>query len=319
MAANNLQKLRSRLKKQAEDAIENGSRNPLDFVPKIGKTNVRFLPPINEDELFYHTHAYHYFPHDGGKFVYTPRKFDVDGVQKEDPVDVAVKQWYALAEKSGDANIKQYASTLKRKRHFFFNVILLDEEDLAKKYRVLQDRSNDGKLAKLVCITMGLPFFRDVQDNWVDQASLEIDEEKDYFDLIDIEEGHDFKITMEKDGDNPWDITYAKSFAVKKSRALTTEELKLMETRVDLKNYVSYETNYNVLKQLLEDFLESVGSGSGTSDEDAETETPKEEKLPALNKDEKGEMKEVAKKALKKKASETEEEEMDQMLDELDD
>jgi len=317
----NLQDLRRKLKKKAEDAIENGFRNPLDFVPKVGSTNVRFLPAINEEDLFYHTHAYHYFPNNGGRFIYTPRRFNVDGIEKEDPVDVAVRQWYILAEKQGDADIKKYASALKRKRHYFFNIILLDEEDETRKYRVLVDRSNDGKLARIICTTMGIPFFKDITDQWVDQSSLAIDEDKDYFDLIDMQEGHDFKIKMVKDGENQWDITYADSFAIKKARALSADEQKLADGRVDLKTHINYETNYLVLEQALNDFIESIGKNVAGTDEEVEA---KDEKLPPLDKEVKEEIKEEAKKAVdkakKKKVVDADDEQgMKEMLDELDD
>ena len=313
----NLQDLRSRLKKKAADAIENGARNPLDFVPKIGKTMFRFFPALNDEDLFYQTHAYHYFPNNGGKFIYVPRRFDVDGIEKEDPVDVAVRQWYIMAEKNGDKEIKAAASTLKRKRHYFFHGLLVDEEDAGKRYRVLQDRSNDGKLARIICVTMGLPFFKDVNDNWVDKSSLEIDEDKDYFDLISITEGHDFKIVMAKDGENSWDITYADSFAQKKARALDDEEKELFEKRGDLKTYIKYETNYYVVEQALNDFIDSLGKNADEAE--ASDEVVKEE--PKLNNDQKGEMKEIIKKQSKKTAAQTKEEaeDIDGMLSELDD
>lgn len=323
--SNNLQDLRTRLRKKAEDAIENGSRNPLDFIPKIGKTNVRFFPAKDENDLFYHTHAYHYIPGTGengkgGKFVYTPRRFKVDGVEKEDPIDVAVREWYNAAEKNNDGEIKKIASTLKRKRHYFFHGLLVDETDITKKYRVIQDRSNDGKLARVICVTMGLPFFKDVEDQWVDQTSLEIDEDKDYFDLISPTDGHDFSIKMAKDGDNSWDITYADSFAQKKVRKLDEEEMELFANRIDLKTYVPYEMNYAAVEQILNEYIDSLGKKAESEDEEKA-----QESAPKVDKEQKEEMKEIAKKAAKKPAAQTKEEakdiegDVDEMLSELDD
>lgn len=314
-----LDELRKKLMKKAGEA--GTTRNALELVPEFGITNVRILPAKNPEDLFYHTHSYHYLPTDGGKYLYTKRQFQVGNKLMQDPIDEAVAQWYRLGKINKDNLMLKIAGTLKRKRHFFFNVILLDETDPEKKYRILVDRSNDGKLARIICTTMGIPFFRDVEDNWVDKTSLDIDEEKDYFDLIDFEKGHDFRIKKVQDGDNTWDISYADSFPLKKARALTQEERDLYAKSLDLRDYVQYEENYNVIKAELEAFIASIendndvaisigGSAKPTSsvvEEDEEIEETNDVNakvvLPSKKKD-------------KQKVSV---EELDEMLNELDD
>lgn len=307
-----LDQMRAKLLAKAKDAASSG-RNPLEYTPDLGEVKVRLLPPIDPEDLFYTTHSYHYLPIDGGKYVYTKRKYMVNGVQKNDPIDDAVAQWYSLSKREQNEAIGKIAGTAKRKRHFFFNVILVDEPDPEKKFRILVDRSNDGKLAKKICKIMGIPFFRDVQDNWVDKNSLNIDEDADYFDLIDIENGHDLKIKKASNGSNTWDITYDDTVAVKKARPLTEEERELLEKRVDLKNYIEYEENYGTIKELLEQFVESIGAENGdvevADEEEAEAETPKTEAKPKVP-----DVKKQVAKAGKKQSDE----EIDEILSELD-
>lgn len=301
----NLSDLRKKLKAQANDALN--SRNPLEFIPPLGKTNVRFLPPIDENDMFYYTHGYHYLPgaddKTPGKYIYTHKNYIVDGKKLKDPIDVAVSQWYETGNATKDKAILNIAGTTKRKHHYVFNVILLDEPDPEKKYRVLVDRSNDGKLARIVCTAMGLPFFRSIQDNWVDKTSLDIDEDKDYFDLIDIDNGFDFKIVKTQVGEKSWDVSFADSFPIKKARPLSKEERELLDKRIDLKTYVDYEEDYFAVKAALDAFVNSLDSEVA---EEAPAE--EEEEAPAPKPKKKAEV--------KKPASD---DELDDMLSELED
>lgn len=300
--------LRKKLKAQANDALN--SRNPLEFIPPIGKTNVRFLPALNPDDLFYYTHGYHYLPGSGdapGKYIYTHKNYMVDGKKLKDPIDVAVSQWYETGNATKDKAILNIAGTTKRKHHYVFGVILIDEPDPEKKYRVLVDRSNDGKLARIVCTTMGLPFFRSIQDNWVDKTSLEIDEDKDYVDLIDIEAGFDFKIVKTQVGEKSWDVSFADSFPLKKARALSKEERELLDKRIDLKTYVDYEEDYFAVKAALDSFVNGL-DGEVAEDVPAAADEEEEVKAPAPKAKKKAEV--------KKPASD---DELDDMLEELDD
>ncbi len=309
----NISDLRKKMLQKASE--RSGPRNPLDFVPPVGKTTVRLLPPPQWGEPgfehFYMTHSYHYLPINGGRYLYTRREYNVDGKRMEDPIDVAVRQWYKLAEKTKDATVKDLASQLKRKRHYFFHCLLVDEEDVEKKYRVLIDRSNDGKLARLICTLQGFPFFKDIQSNWVDKDSLDIDEEKDYANLLDFEEGHDLRIVLTKvEGGQPWDISYSDSFVLKKARGLSEVEQGLLESRVDLASYISYEEDYFAVKKALDEVIDTHFKSSDDIDDEEDSTAPSG-KAPALAKDVKDEMKSVA--------SKSKPEEIDDMLDELDD
>jgi hypothetical protein len=257
-----LDAMRDKLLAKAKEAASRNRGN--EFTPDFGTTMVRLLPQKDpEDVLPYFTHAYHYLPIDGGKYVYTPRKFKVGGTDENpvvqiDPIDEAVARWYQQANITKNDKLKSIAGTIKRKRHFFFQCIVLDEPDPEKKFKILVDRSNDGKLAKVICRIMGIPFFKDVQDNFVDQSSTKIDPDADYYDLMDIEEGHDLKIKKVQDGVQTWDISYTDSLAIKKARPLDKDERVLLEKRIDLKTYIKYETDYEVVNSMLKRFMETM-------------------------------------------------------------
>lgn len=249
--------LRQKLLNKAKEAATS-SRNPLEFTPDIGEVKIRILPPLDPEDLFYYSHSYHYIPVDGGKYIYSKKEYVVDGQRKKCPIDEAVSQWYTLAKREEDKEISSIAGTVKRKRHYFMNILLVDEPDPEKKFRILVDRSNDGKLISRICKIMGVPFFRDIQDNWVDKNSLNIDEDADYYDLIDIEAGHDLKIKKTQVGSNSWDISYVDSVAVKKVRPLSDEEKELLEKRIDLKSYISYEENYANVVEILDNYISTI-------------------------------------------------------------
>jgi len=127
---------------------------------------------------------------------------------------------------------------------------------------------------------MGFPFYKDVQDEWVLETSLEIDEDQTIYDLIDVEEGHDFKIKKEKTGNNNWDISYEKSLATKKARELTDEEMELAKGRVNLRTFIEYAT-YEEVMSAFEEFLSNNNLGDlddGKDDDEAEVETKTESK-----------------------------------------
>ena len=61
---------------------------------------------------------------------------------------------------------------------------------------------------------MGIPFYRDIEDGWVDKETEEVDPDFKPVDLVDPKAGCDFKIVKSKTGKNPWDISFEKSFAL---------------------------------------------------------------------------------------------------------
>ena len=321
MAKSYADKVREKMQKKAGEATSGSTGDPREWTPDVGTHRIRILPPVgakfpkdqqscSDDNLFYHTHRFHWVPkslddlqNKEGKFLWTLKEFDVNGKTKRCPICEAVDQWYSVGRAEKDQTLLNMGSALKLKRHFFMNVIRYTE-DGKPEFRILVDRTNEGKLIKVICAAMGIPFFRDIEDNWVDKNSTAYDPDQEYYDLVDPEQGYDFKINREKTGNNNWDISYEKSFVIKKApRALSDEELELMGSRVDLINYKEYVTDYNVVKRLLDGLLG-----------EAEVEEAKEDSAPK-----KAAPKPVAKPATTKKpTSKDDDESMDDMLNELD-
>ena len=103
-----VEKLREKLLKDAEKALNKRGGNEIEFAPEVGTYLIRVLPPKEDGEIFYYTHSYHWIPADvnnlrnkEGKYLWTRKTYDVpqkDGsVRKlKDPIDEAVKDFYAL-------------------------------------------------------------------------------------------------------------------------------------------------------------------------------------------------------------------------------
>ncbi len=265
------ERLRSKMKKEAEEQVNNFSQNSIEWSPKeSGTYKVRILPPVTTDEkgnivedpegIFYQTHSFHFLKGIGeegkGRYVFSKKKYTVDGKTVKDPIDEAVAQWYA----SKDNLQISLAKEAKRKRKFYFNILLLEENGklipTSEAFRIMVDTSGEGKLTRKICDEMGVPFYRDIEDKWVEKSSLNIDQEKEYKDLIDIDNGHDFKIQKSKTGNETYDISFEKSFAMQKPRALTEEERELLSKRVDLVRHVKYEDDFYKVKEALNKFID---------------------------------------------------------------
>jgi hypothetical protein len=325
------ERMLAKQKEKAEVAVSKTLSDDTFWVPKEDSVHkIRIAPPINltkdfynskgelvgekgeEDDFFYFTHSYHFFegigPQGKGVMLWTPKNFTFeDGKVVKDPIDEVVAQMYEIARAENNEKLKKIAGKIKRKRQFFMSVFVDTEEGV--ELRVLKDSSNAGNLTSLVCRQMGFPFYRDVQDEWVVKESLEIDEDQDVYDLVDIEEGHDFKIKKVKVGSNPWDISYDTSVVVKKARPLSEEERELLDQRVDLRNLVDYCT-YAEAKRYLEEYLDFIGYGDDDENEEDEEENTTVEK------------KKSSKKSTSKKVVEDDEDDEDfdeSILDELDD
>lgn len=321
--------------KAAQRLSEGGSNNELEWIPPVGTHKIRVLPPLNftkdtvnskgdlvgkkgeEDDFFYMTHSYHFFEgigEDGkGKLLWVPKYYEVNGKRVKDPVDEAVAQMYDIGRKNNDSELKAIAGKIKRKRQFFTNVIRITEE--GAEFKILKDASNDGKLMREICKNMGFPFYKDIQDEWVDEASLEVDEDREIYDLIDIEEGHDFKIKKIKTGAENWDIAYDSSLPVRNSRELSDEERELLKQRVDLRNYVTLAT-YEELKEAFEEYLTVIGMNDDFEIDDEKVSKPRPE-----TKDDEDEDEEKPKKSPKKSKKVVDEDEDDDedLLKELED
>lgn len=273
------------MRAKAAAAVEKGGKgsagNSLEFVPPVGKTKVRLLPPIAEDDYFYQTHSYNFIPKGAadGKDVmlWTQKKYGAERC----PVDEAAAQFYD----SNDEAMRKLGSQIKRKRRFYFNAILVDEEDPAKKFVVLVDNTNEGKLTAEICRAMNIPLIRDVEDNWIDAKVVTVDPDEEGVDLLDPTNGFDFIINKTEEatpiggGRTIKKASYTGSKPAKNPRALTEEEQEIMENkRVDLKTFVSYEKDVNKVKAALERF---INGGEETEEVEEEVKTPKTTNPPA--------------------------------------
>lgn len=265
-------RMRQRLNKQADiDSAKSGGNSLEMKIKDAGSYRVRILPPLNEDDHVYATHSYHFVPEIGpsgkGMYVFSKKKYNVDGKELRCPIDQAVSEWYDTKDKA----LMSEAGRIKRKRQYYFQVINLDETDPDKKFRILIDTTNEGKLARVICAAMGLPFYRDIEDGWVDKDTEDVDPDFKPVDLVDPTVGHDFKIVKSKTGKNPWDISFEKSFPLDE-RELDKEEEAVLEQRVDLKSYVNYIEDYSTVENYLKQFM-----GEESADEaKAPTATPSE-------------------------------------------
>jgi len=348
-------RLREKQREKAAKSAANNTSDGREWLPIEGTHKIRVLPPLNltqdtynsngelvgkkgeEDDFFYMTHAYHFFegigPEGKGKMLWTPKKFTLkDGRVVKDPIDEKVAQMYELARANKDDELKNIAGKIKRKRQFFTNVLRYTDDGPV--YQILKDSSNEGKLMSQLCKNMGFAFYRDVQDEWVVESSLEVDEDREVYDLVDVEEGHDFKIKKVKTGSQNWDISYEDSVVVRKPRALEKEELKLLDERVDLRNYVTYCT-YEEAEQALEEYLSTIGFNNYDDDDDYDDEPIKKKsstpskKRPVDDEDDEDDedeedeklFKKTSKKISKKRpVDEDEDDDFDEdILDELDD
>lgn len=264
-------------RKKAKEKADSGKKpsNEKEFTPKdAGKYRIRLLPPLKADEgqLPYHTHSFHYLPNIGkekkGEYVYSKKQYGTE----RDPIDKAVSEMYDTKEEA----LKSEAGKIKRKRNSYWNAIVYDA-DGNPTYKVLRDTTNEGKLTRILCQVMGIPFFRDVEDNWVGDEETQQDEDRPFVDLLDIEEGHDFFIVKKVTGKNPWDFNFESSYASQKSRPLTDEEKALLNERVDLETYIDYIEDIEVVKTKLEEYL----SGDEAITEDDEEEEVKPATRPA--------------------------------------
>jgi hypothetical protein len=261
------------------------NKNENEFYPEENKpVKIRILPRFKEDGTFeypYVTHSYHYLEKgfDGEKDIklFVPRKVFSKEVNAyiNDPIDDRVSEMY----KSGTDAIKTFAGKIKRKRSFYFNALVYNEEGKPE-LKVLIDNSSDGKLATRICSIMGIPFCKDTQDRWFPDKKWEYDPDATYFDLVDIEEGFDLKIIKKKNGINPWDISYDQTFPVsnKGPRPLSAEDKKVMYINGqnighDLNTYVKYVNNYDDVMKYFNLCMTKANINGGASNTKTETQT----------------------------------------------
>lgn len=272
-----LEQLRQVALKEMTETKTTTYTNENEFYPEENKpVKVRILPRFKEDGTFeypYVTHSYHYLEKglDGEKDIklFVPRKVFSKDVNAyiNDPIDDHVAEMY----KTGTEAIKKFAGKVKRKRSFYFNALVYNDEGKPE-LKVLVDNSSDGKLASRICSIMGIPFCKDTQDRWFPDKKWEYDPDAAYFDLVDIDEGFDLKIIKKKNGINPWDISYDQTFPVsnKGARPLSAEDKKAMYINGknighDLNTYVKYVDNYDVVMKHFNLSMTKANIGNSTS------------------------------------------------------
>jgi len=305
-------KMRNKFKEKTEKAVNKSkatkSSNPNELKLDFGTYKVRFLPPIKDDDYFYASHSYHYVDNEeSAAYVFSNKRYG----KKQCPFDEAVAQMYETGRNTDDAQLLKQAGSLKRKRNYYSQLLLLDvngeEVEDDDKYKVLIETSNKGKLTRQLCKIMGIPFFKDIEDNWVDDTTTNYDADEEYFDLIDMDSGYDLKITKEKTGKDPWDFDY-KITVLKKNgpRPLTKAERAIVEEkRVDLTEYVTYIDSYDRVYNLLQAYLNgddvSDKSNSWKDDDDEDDDTPKKKVAKKKPVDEDNDEEETPKKKVAKK------------------
>ena len=258
MAQTYIEKQRQKLLDAA--AAASSQRDGNIFTPSVGSVKLRIVLPKNPEDYFYHTHSYHFLenigPNGKGKYIYSKKNYEVDGKKHKCPIDVAASEFY----KTEDEKFTKIAGKIKRKRHYYMKAILVDEVDPDKKLVILKDTSNDAKLLSKLCSIMGIPFMRDIEDNWWEKSSQDIDPDKERFDLLDPVDGFDVKIIKKKVGKDNWDISYDESYAVRPARPLSKEELKLIkdDENTDIRTLITYEDDYESVKADLAEYLKTL-------------------------------------------------------------
>lgn len=254
---------RKKMSQQAQKTIDKSANSGIEFRPNFQKVKVRLLPPKDLNDLFpYVTAAYHYDlggssnPNKKGEYLFAPRTMS-NG--EKCPWDVAADELF----NTGDEKDKLLGSKVKRKRQYLFHILLVDEPDPEKKLRILVDTSTKGQLAKQICVTAGIPFYHDLDDEWLDQTTADIDEDKAYHDLFDMDNGYDFVISKTKGSRGEWDIDYSQSYPVKQPRPLTDEERELAEKRIDLKTYRQKIDDFDLMQNKLNAFIDRYHKNGG--------------------------------------------------------
>jgi hypothetical protein len=255
--SNYLEQLRAAATKMVNDT-PTVSYGENEFKPTETPTKIRFLPiPERAGELNYPyvTHSFHYMPgvRDDGKDMklFVPKKVIQNGIEVEDPIDSFVKKLY---DTKGEEE-RKIAGTIKRKRHFYFNVLVY-EEGKDPQLKVLIDTSSEGKLAQRVCSIMGIPFCKSIEDRWFPFKDWRFDEDQMYYDLVSLDTGYDFKVKKSITGNDNWNFHYNDSNPITKGpRALSKSELDLIKGAQDLHTYVKYEKDWNVIDGYLKKFI----------------------------------------------------------------
>lgn len=276
------------LRQQAQQTIQEApTTRDNEWLPTTTATKIRILPqPKAQDgspTYPYRTHSFHWIEkgRDDGKDIklWVPKMVKKDGILVADPIDEFVKKLYDTKLETE----KKIAGKVKRKRNFFFNVIVY-EEGKEPQLKVMIDSSADGKLARKICAIMGIPFCKDIEDKWFPDKTWKFDPDQTYYDLIDIKTGYDFKVKKTTSGSDPWSFNYDESFVITKGpRPLTSTELEMYASAPNLDNVVNLENDYHKIMEYFNRFLVSVGAlDAPKKTESRSYEAPRNESRPTI-------------------------------------
>lgn len=294
MAKNFLDGIRNALNTELDNRKQNSDNtSDLEFVPEIGKTyKVRIIPVLysfGKDgslQIPYWMDSFHYMEgvEQGGKgpYVYSKPDYVVGDKTVMCPIDKTVKDMYDSKEK----DLTAIAQKIKRKRHYKFNVILyeVDDEPVTPQYKILKDTSSQGKLAKLICDKMGVPFVADAIQTkpWI--AKFEEVKGKKAYDLLSEEGGHDFvikrtrgrKIEIPGQKEPIYEVEYGESFVYEEPRDWDDKDRKVAEEVKNLQELTHYIEKFEDVEAILAEFTEKLrankASGGNTP---ASTQTPR--------------------------------------------
>jgi len=245
----NLEKL-----KQAFDASKgSGGGNINWWRPQWGDNLVRVLPPIDEEDVFFHETARHRI---NGEWYYCLKhKQDPEtGRSMSCPICEARKRLF----RSGDQDLISVAKDIKPRKQFLMNIV---------------DRKADEE-SQVHVFASGVKL-------WNKMVSTMLDDD---IDITDVDEGYDFLIKKEEGPktENGQFPTYDNSKAKRKSSPLHEDEevvKEILKNRHELKDIPTFD-NAEVLQSAVDSYLQSLTSSPNeefyNSDDDNSEEDVKE-------------------------------------------
>lgn len=200
---------------------------------KYGKYTVRFLPPSDNDGLFYKETKQHRI---GDNYVFCPKT-------NNEPCPVC--ELYKKLYDTGTPEAIALAKEIKGRKQYLYNIVIRDEDGKAPA---------DPK--KVHVYMSGKKLFDTLVDYFFDE---------DYGDLTDVEKGYDFVIRKEKgDLDFP---TYDNSKPRRTPSPLADTSNDINEILSNIKNLENEidVPSYDDLKKMLDKVLSSEKSGTNKS------------------------------------------------------
>lgn len=248
----NLEKL-----KQAFDASKGSAGGNINWWrPQWGDNLVRVLPPIDEEDVFFHETARHRI---NGEWYYCLKhKQDPEtGRSMSCPICEARKRLF----RSGDQDLISVAKEVKPRKQFLMNIV---------------DRKSDDE-SQVSVYAAGVKI-------WNKMVSTMLDDD---IDITDVEEGYDFLIKKEEGPktENGQFPTYDNSKAKRKSSPLHENEetaKEILKNRNELKDIPTFD-DPEVLQAAVDAYMQSLTSSpneefyGGSSGNSKESESSAEE------------------------------------------